>query len=264
MDDELVEVMLPGTPLEIHQRAEMHGATVRRELALVHVADERGNAPARLLWLSHQLNLRYAPFTTSQRDDLDGALGIGGNRADLAFVVPRHAADAAEELGAALDEVDAYCRSGELVALAATSEVLEYRRWFLQQFVEQLRNAADAEPWEAWIARHSQPRPGDPIADPEVSNTRRAPETLIVEDDLDLEGSAALRGTLADLLTDEVTDVTIDLSACSFIDSVGISLLLTTLQSLERAGGRLRAIGVKGRVRSTLAVSGVLELLVRD
>jgi anti-anti-sigma factor len=60
-----------------------------------------------------------------------------------------------------------------------------------------------------------------------------------------------------------VTDLTADLSNCSFIDSVGISLLLTTLETLQHSGGRLVVVGAAGRTRAVLQTAGVFDVLTR-
>ena len=65
---------------------------------------------------------------------------------------------------------------------------------------------------------------------------------IVIDDDLDLEGAAAVRGPLSNLLDGGVVHLTIDLAQCEFIDSVGISVLLTTReQLLSSRGGSLDA-----------------------
>ena len=65
MTDELVVVELLKLPLAVLTRAADHNHTLQRELALVHEADESGVAPARLLWLSHHLDEKYADFNSA-------------------------------------------------------------------------------------------------------------------------------------------------------------------------------------------------------
>ena len=61
--------------------------------------------------------------------------------------MPAEVAPAARHLGELFDEADAFCRSGEhLLTMASTPEVVRFRRWFLDQFVEQ----SGGKPPVAW------------------------------------------------------------------------------------------------------------------
>jgi anti-anti-sigma factor len=268
--EELFPVVLRGVPVDIHRRAETHGATLRRELALLHTADQQGDAPARLLWLSHDLSRRYDRFSTAQRGVVDDAAVATQGFVDLHYRMPAHAADAVEELATALEEMDAYCRSGDLVTLAATDELLAYQRWFLGQFVEQLRDGRSPTSWIEWLASADGASGAAAGADAATATvpgdaagpTRRA-ATITIADDLDLEGSAGVRSELVGLLDEGVVDLTVDLSRCAFIDSVGVSLLLTALETLEHAGGTLRVAGASGRTSAVLRTAGVLDVLTR-
>jgi hypothetical protein len=63
--------------------------------------------------------------------------------------VPEAAASAITHLGDIFDEADDYCRAGEhLLSLATPPESLEFRRWFLGEFVNQIAGAAPT-PWPA-------------------------------------------------------------------------------------------------------------------
>jgi anti-anti-sigma factor len=48
------------------------------------------------------------------------------------------------------------------------------------------------------------------------------------------------------------------------VDSVGISLLLTTLARLRDSGGSLVLVNVNDAVRRTLHHAGIVDLLVRE
>ncbi|MCU1501135.1 MAG: hypothetical protein JWM12_489 [Ilumatobacteraceae bacterium] len=263
MSDELQTVVLRGLPLDLHRRAEVHGATLRRELALVHTADQQGAPPARLLWWSHHLNGRYDRFTTGQKGVVEEAFAGDHGSIDLRFDLPVHAADAAEQLGRALEEVDAYCRSGDLVTLAASEEILAYQRWFLDEFVGQLREGRAPRSWSDSRAGHADAAAAAPAARDDGAVAARGAATIVIDDELDLEGSANVRAELVRLLEEGVVDLSVDLSRCPFVDSVGVSLLLTTLETLEHAGGRLRVVGATGRTRMVLQTAGVHDVLTR-
>ena len=78
---------------------------------------------------------------------MEEALERGESEIDLTYHVPPAAAGAAQQLGDMLDEADEYCRRGNhLLTLATPAEELRFRRWFISEFVDQLRGAPPT-PW---------------------------------------------------------------------------------------------------------------------
>jgi anti-anti-sigma factor len=257
MTETLRSVQLLGLPVAVHRRAVQHDDTLRRELALVRAGQE-AEAGARLAALSQELQGRFQSFTTEQSAQLQAA----GDDAtiDLTFQLPVEAADGAERLGALLDEVDELCRSGELVTLVTPPEAVAYRRWFLGEFVRQLRDGEAPRPWSA---QDAPAVPDDVVAHASpVGDTLGPP--LFVDGDLDLFGAPTLRAAIAERLEAGATSIVVDLSSCSFIDSVGLSLLLTTRERCRAAGGGLSVIGAGDNALRLFETVGVRELLVRQ
>jgi anti-sigma B factor antagonist len=262
--DEMFTVELRHLPLAVLNRATDHNLTLMRELALVHAADETGTAPARLLWLSHHLDDQYAAFNAEPRETLQRAIEGDQSHIDMTYEVPAHAAEAAAELGAALDEVDEYCRQGDLLTLVTPAEALAFRRWLLGEFVAQIRDGADPQPWSDELVAGSEPLTAQAPPDSNmVSNNGEATGRIVIEEDLDLEGAARLRGHFASLLDGGVVHLTVDLASCSFIDSVGISLLLTTRERLRQSHGSIVVINASGATRRTLETTGVYDILTK-
>jgi anti-anti-sigma factor len=254
--DQLRTVQLRGVPVALSHRARERHLTLTRELALVDAADQPDHVARRLLQLSGELNDRYDRFAAAPRALVEDARRRDVSTVDLTYDVPAEVADAAERLDALLDEVDRYCASGELVTMATPPDELAYRRWALQQFVAQIREGAAPTPWRgdgASTSGHS------------VGATPRPPATgtvVRVDDDLDLEGAAVLRTSIAEHLERGTTELTVDLAGCEFVDSVGISLLLTTWERLRDLGGTLRVVNLRPTVERTFHHGGVLDLLV--
>jgi anti-sigma B factor antagonist len=255
MNDELVIVELLNMPLTVLGLASDHNLTLVRELALVHTADESGVAPARLLWLSQHLDQRYAAFNTAPRERLQKAIEGDESHVDMRYEVPAHAAVAAAELGAALDEVDDYCRNGDLLTLVTPPQALLFRRWFLGEFISQIQNGASPTPWNDQLGADD----GDSVVTAAAPNAA----TITIVDELDLEGAARVRGDFAALLDSGVSHVTVDLAGCTFIDSVGISLLLTTRERLAQVGGAIVVTNAAGATRRTLQTTGVYDILTK-
>jgi anti-anti-sigma factor len=261
--DELFVIELRELPVDVLGRAQEHNLTLVRELALVHTADERGVAPARLLWLSQHLDQRYAAFNEAPRQRLQSAIEGDETHVDVSYQVPADAAEAAIELGAALDEVDEYCRTGDLLTLVTPPEALAFRRWLLGEFVAQIREGAEPTHWNSSLVADL-----DASADadtPRKAGTARGGETatITITEDLDLEGAARIRGDITNLLDSGVVHLIIDLAGCSFIDSVGISLLLTTRERLQPSGGSIVVTNVNGIIKRTLETTGVYNVLTK-
>lgn len=156
-DPGLITVQLLDLPVALHARATEHGEELQREFVLiaeqVRHAEDPPSLPRRLLDLIAALQHRYSAFTVEQEDVLDRAVAEGQRSLDLTFRVPADVADAAVALGGMLDEADEYCREGQhLLTLATPPDLVAYRRWYLQEFVDQIAGSPPT-PWSpGWPA----------------------------------------------------------------------------------------------------------------
>lgn len=156
----LVTVKLLGFPLEVFRRASEHNDELLREFALIR-GESAENVPTRLLALIDELRGRFAGFTEAPTLAIQAALDRGDSEIDLRYDVPPEAADGALRLGGLLDEADDFCRSGELLTLATLPETLEFRRWYLAEFVRQVAGHPPS-PWFRRLGAH----PGAPSSVP--------------------------------------------------------------------------------------------------
>ncbi len=152
----LATVELQRLPVELQVRATEHMQDLQREFVLISDGLQHGEdappLPRRLLDLVDALQRQYGGFTEEQEDQLDEAHRIGRATIDLTFRVPEGAAEAAVALGALLDEADAFCREGRhLLTLATPPDLVAYRRWYLQQFVDQIAGGRPV-PWGGPLA----------------------------------------------------------------------------------------------------------------
>jgi hypothetical protein len=152
----LVVVELRGVPFALQARATEHAEELQREFVLIaeglQHSEGRSALPRRLLDLVGVLQREFGGFTTEQEDAFDEALRAGTSTIDLTFRVPPSAAKAAVSIGEMLDEADEYCREGRhLLTLATPPDLLAYRRWYLQQFVEQVAGGPPT-PWEGSLS----------------------------------------------------------------------------------------------------------------
>ncbi len=152
--DRLVTVRILGLPVPVYLRASEHGDELMREFALIAAgADSDGNSdpgvPVRLTAVVDELRGRFSGFTLQPESELAAAAASGADTIDLEYRLPPEAVQAAVDLGGLLDEADEFCRAGDLLTLETPPEAVEFRRWFLGEFVRQAAGEAPV-PWSDW------------------------------------------------------------------------------------------------------------------
>ena len=140
-----VPVRLLQFPLDVQARATEHFEGLKREFALLSMRrPDSAEIPSRLLALVAALTEQYAGLTDEVNRERDEAFQRGERViAELVYDVPPAVAAACIDLSGILDEADEYCRQGQLLlTLATPPELVAYRRWLLEQFVDQADGAA--------------------------------------------------------------------------------------------------------------------------
>lgn len=89
-----------------------------------------------------------------------------------------------------------------------------------------------------------------------------ADTTVFASGEVDYGSASRLRSVLVDLAHQHDTDVVVDLSAVTFIDSTALSVLVQAKQRFESAGQRMWVIGAQPRVARVLELSGLTDYLV--
>ncbi|MGZ4593927.1 MAG: hypothetical protein ACXV3C_08665 [Actinomycetes bacterium] len=145
--DEMVEIQLLGYPVRLGRRSTEHYNDIFREFALLASDEplERDAAPARLLALVDALGRRYPPQLDHEAER-DEAFERGDLTRDFVIEVPRSAGEASEALGRMLDDTDEFCRQGKMLTLAAPEDVVAFRRWYLEEVINQSRGGPPT-PW---------------------------------------------------------------------------------------------------------------------
>ncbi len=149
---DLVDVHLLELPVDVWARTQEHTDELLREFALMSSDPETtADVPVQLTRLIEVLTATYSGVGNEQESQLHAAAEAGQAQIDdLAFTVPVAAAQACVVLGDTLDAADAFCHSGQhLLTLATPNELQRFRRWYLTQFVDQIRGA-DPVPWPAY------------------------------------------------------------------------------------------------------------------
>jgi anti-sigma B factor antagonist len=103
------------------------------------------------------------------------------------------------------------------------------------------------------------------IADPtefldvSVSTGESGPE-IHLRGELDMATASLLRDELVRLTTEGVTLVTLDLANLSFIDSTGLSVLITALKRIRQQGGDITLRSPTPGTRKVLEITGLTEV----
>jgi hypothetical protein len=143
-------VRLLGVPVDLYLEASRHTAEIVREFALISFGDRSGvnaRVPDRLLELVAELRQRHRRSTDAIRVRIDEAAQAGEAVVDIELPADEAAADITERLTDLLDAADEFCRSGDLLTLASSPDVVAWRHWWRDQVVSQIRAGAEPTPW---------------------------------------------------------------------------------------------------------------------
>ncbi len=272
-------VRLLGLPVQVHVDAAAHQEALQREIDVISI-DDQTSAPLRLRALIAEVQEQYGGLSEHPAAELQAAIERGDTSVDLTYVVPPEAAEASERLLEVLDEVDEYCRRGEhLLTLASPPEAVAYRRWFLGQFSAQLHGEAPT-PWSE-VAPADEPVPDGATVDDLSTTTTDAggaagdvyevPDGWSVEErgdevvvrptgELDLQTAPEVRDLIQAVRREGVERVELDLTDVSFIDSVGLSMIVSAHQRLAADGVPMTVV-IPSVLQRLFEISGLGQLL---
>jgi hypothetical protein len=143
--EELLEVHILHFPLAVFERSRRHTEELLREFEFIAEGVPQPT-PARLLQLVQSLTERFGGLNTDTEERVESAVARGDASIDLVYSVPAVAAEASKELLAMLDEADDFCRHGDLLTLVTPADQIAFRRWYLDEFINQLAGGT-ATPW---------------------------------------------------------------------------------------------------------------------
>ena len=92
-----------------------------------------------------------------------------------------------------------------------------------------------------------------------VSGAAQAYE-IHLHGELDMSTAPRLREELLQLSSDGAMEVTVDLSRLEFVDSTGLSVLITGLKRLRERGGDLALRAPNASTRRVLEITGLTEV----
>lgn len=270
---DLVEVCLLGVPVSLHLESRGHISALQREMELIRRSDsDDRTVPARLQALLDELAGELGQLREEAGRDLQAAVERGDATVDLRYRVPTTAGVAARRLSDLLDEADELSRAGHgLLTVVSSPQATRYRRWFLGELERQVGGHAP-RPWDD--LPDGEPTDDDdgqpPIAEPPAPARVALPAgwslhraggaaTVVVAGPVDLESAPALRAALVELVTSG-SRVSVDLTGCDFLDSVGVSVLLAATAHADELGAAL-SLRVGSAASRVLGIAGLLDRL---
>jgi anti-anti-sigma factor len=255
MTTDMVEVRLVAVPVDVWRDASAHQEAVQRELDIIRPTLDETAVPNRFQQLVTEFDARYGQSSEGTWGELHAAAERGEQSVDLTFVVARDTAEAARLLDQMLDEVDEFCRAGDrLLTLATPEPLVAFRRWLLGEFTRQIDLGLAPLPWHRYSEQGTAPGKVEAI---EPSGER---DTIRFTGDLDISTAGALRDEILSTRTRGISRLTIDLSEVEFMDSVGISLLVTAHNRAKEDGVELDIVFPR-RLQPLIEMTGLIDLL---
>ncbi len=150
---EVSTVAIRGFPVPVFLDARQHSEALLRELAfIVDGGGDNTELPRRLLDVVERVRARAGGMNTGAERAIEEAVVRNDTAIDFELMVPVRIARGAPEFEVLLDEIDEYCRTGDLLTLATPPDVREFRRWYLHELTHQVEGAPPTS-WGEWITR---------------------------------------------------------------------------------------------------------------
>jgi anti-anti-sigma factor len=262
MSEDLVQVRVTRVPVETWKRSSAHQDAIKREFDIMMADLPTGSLPHQLAELIERFQQRLGGYSDPTWEDMYAAAQRGDQEVTLVFAVPHEASAAAVELEDMLEKVDAFCREGEdLLSLATPPELVAFRRWFLGEFVRQIDQGLPPMSWDQWQREEgASPANGEPVSSSSKGAGSRA---IRFEGDLDLATAGALRDEIMEARHTGAGEVTVDLSGVGFMDSVGLSLLVSAHKRLEEEGAAMKLV-LPEKLRRLFEISGLTDVLAPE
>jgi anti-sigma B factor antagonist len=93
-----------------------------------------------------------------------------------------------------------------------------------------------------------------------ASGTNDAWPVVMVSGEVDVETSPVLEERLTSVLDQGLSSIRIDLAGVTFLDSTGLSVLISGLKRCRAAGGELHLVSPRPNVRKVLEITGLTEV----
>jgi hypothetical protein len=156
--DDLFTVAILGCPVDVILEGQRHAEALMRELTIiVDGGGDKSEFPKRFFEVVEVVQRRAAGLNTGAEKVLETAIECGDAEVDFDVVMPVSFGPGAPVFAALLDELDEYCRSGDLLTLETPPEVRAFQRWYIDQIEQQCQGAPPVR-WSTWRASEAGKR----------------------------------------------------------------------------------------------------------
>lgn len=260
----MVEVHLLGVPVDTWKRASAHQEGLQREFEILVSREPDNQIPRALIDLIDDLRARFHQQRNQSLGPLLAAAEKGEPLVDVTIELPREAIASLRELDGMLDAADEFCREGgRLLTQVTPADLLTFRRWFLGEILRQLEAGEEPRPWQGTHSSADETHEGAPDELQSSDDASAVGDNRIeFKEDLDISTAGILHDQIvtARSRVNGSGTLVVDLSEVGFMDSVGISLLVSAYRRVTEEGTKVRLV-LPSRLRRLLEISGLIEVL---
>lgn len=131
-------VRLIAVPVWLALASEINLDALVREFQMIEAAGAPDDHPADLVELARKFLDEFASPRLTGQLALRAALRGGDRLLDADLLVPPAVIADLARMGQVLDGISAYCERGELLALAPSPEVRQFRQWYVEEVTRQV------------------------------------------------------------------------------------------------------------------------------
>lgn len=141
-------VRLVGVPVRVLEATRRHHDELMHEFSLLAVQENHADdVPKRMLELIDTLGRQYAATSDQSDAQVNAAIERGDVTVDVIYEVAEHVVDAANRLGALMDEADEFCKREQMLTLQRPPIAKEFADWYLDEFRRQIAGEPP-RPWD--------------------------------------------------------------------------------------------------------------------
>ncbi len=143
--------VLRDYPLRLWARQQEHYDSLLREFQLLLVGESSGEsahpAPRQLVELADMFTRRFGPLIEAISAERQAALDSGQDRIDSVIPLVQGIPELLAQVERVMAAVDEFCRSGDMLVLPRSEELLALSRWTTDELVKQYRGEGEPTPW---------------------------------------------------------------------------------------------------------------------
>lgn len=140
------EIRLIDYPVLVAVEQQQQTAEMMREFQLILLGETETHVLHEVVEFAATMWADWGEVLTGPREELERAHAAGEPYTELRYPVREDSRDSILRYARLMERADDFCRSGELISLAATPDVYALRRWLVEEFVRQHDGEAP-RPW---------------------------------------------------------------------------------------------------------------------